>query len=244
MFAAQAQLTEGEPHSTKIKTGNRPLAGDWGMYIGPSYTDIRSLIEWADKSKSVDVVRGLPLLNVKYYASDNFELRCGLQYFNVVNKYSGTTYPLKESVEGKYSNAFFRIIPGLAYHFTSKNVLDVYIGGQLPIGFDIDKDIQETGVIVNNTKRNSFVVGIGVFGGLQVFVADLPFSIGLEVGLTGLAKCGQKVKHEVSDENNNIQTFYTTLDDETLTYSKLNCHTFEMGSDFRLTFTYYFNNKK
>jgi len=246
---AQAQITVGEPYSTKVKTGNRPQAGDWGLYIGPSYSEVLSLIDWANKKKAVDMVRGLPLINVKYYMSDNLEIRGGIQYFNVVEKYKGTTLASSsinnksEDFFEKHSDALFRFIPGVAYHFNSKNIMDVYVGGQLPLGCDIDK--QEIGnYYINNQSRTPFVIGIGAFVGLQAFVADLPFSIGLEYGLSGLWKIGDKIKNEVKNGNNSTQTFYTKVDNTDPTqFEKLNCHRFEVGNDLRLTFTYYFNNK-
>ena len=34
--AAMAQITTGEPSAKKIRTGNRPEAGDFGLFIGTS----------------------------------------------------------------------------------------------------------------------------------------------------------------------------------------------------------------
>ena len=43
---AFAQISTGEPHSSVIpRTGNRPQAGDLGMYIGASVTQIMDLVE-------------------------------------------------------------------------------------------------------------------------------------------------------------------------------------------------------
>ena len=193
MCVAQAQLSEGQPRSTTIKTGNRPGAGDWGLYVGPSFSEVVDLINWAKsvkKDEGIAIVRGLPLVNVKYYIKDNLEFRTGIQFYNVVNKYVGTVGTDNVAAKNKYSNALFRLSPALTYHFPTKNIVDVYMGGQLPFGFDIDKDINELGDFKRNATRNSFVIGIGAIVGLQVFVADLPFSIGLEYGLSGLLKCG------------------------------------------------------
>lgn len=254
MFVAQAQLSEGQPRSTTIKTGNRPQQGDWGFYIGPSFSEVVDMINWAKsvkKDKGIAIIRGIPLLNIKYYCKDNIELRAGLQFYDVVNKDKGT-YMLNDknfAYNNKTSNAFFRITPGFAYHFTSKNIVDVYLGAQLPLGLDIDKNINENGDLKNNATRTSLVLGLGVFAGLQVFVADLPLSIGLECGLSGLLKTGQKVKNEVTDAAGQTQVYYTTLEEynngtSTMQFTKLNSSKYELGNDFRLTFTYYFNNKK
>ena len=62
---AQAQLSEGKTYSSKIINGNRPECGDWGLYFGPSFLEIKELV-----NPKIDVI-GLPLINVKYYAIDN-----------------------------------------------------------------------------------------------------------------------------------------------------------------------------
>lgn len=248
-FFAQAQISEGQPRTSIIRTGNRPVKGDFGFYIGPSYTEIRDLISWADKNSDVDVVRGLPLFNVKYYVSNNWEFKCGIQWYGKTTSFKGTQMigDLTQDAKGSNSITRFRLNPGMAYHFNTKNILDVYIGVEVPLGFDIEKVIQASGEFLVKSTKNSPVIGLGAFGGLQVFVADLPFAIGVEFGLTGLTKLGQKVKHKVTSEDY-TQIFYTRLNgtDEILDiyYSKLNASTFESGADLRLTFSYYFNNKK
>ena len=68
---AQSVLTQGNPYASNMKTGNRPGAGDWGLYIGPSYSEVMDMVNCFSKFNSIDAVRGLPLLNVKYYTSDN-----------------------------------------------------------------------------------------------------------------------------------------------------------------------------
>ena len=131
MLVAQAQLSEGQPRATTIKTGNRPQSGDWGLYIGPSFTEVVDLINWAidvKKDEGIAVVRGLPLVNVKHYFSDNLEFRAGIQFYNVVNKYNGSYVvdDKNQTAKNKYSNALFRLTPGITYHFTTKNIVDVY----------------------------------------------------------------------------------------------------------------------
>lgn len=78
-----AQISEGEPYSRTIRTGNRPGSGDWGIFIGPSLTDISSMvnreISW----------QGLPLINIKHYYSDELELRCGIQLSKITDKEVG-----------------------------------------------------------------------------------------------------------------------------------------------------------
>lgn len=243
-FYAQAQISEGQPRKSVIKTGNRPQKGDFGFYIGPSYTEIRDLIDWADKSSNVDFVRGLPLCNLKYYISNSLEFRAGIQWYGKTTSYNGVLMVGDQSGDSKGSNSLtrFRINPGIAYHFTTKNILDVYVGAEIPLGCDVEKICETYGNTTVKSSRNSPVIGLGAFFGFQVFVADLPFAIGLEVGLSGLARCGQKIKHVVTTETES-QTFYTRPGDNSQ-YSKLKSNTFESGADARITFSYFFNNKK
>lgn len=247
-FFAQAQISEGQPRVSVIRTGNRPVKGDFGFYIGPSYSEIRDLIKWADKNSDIDAVRGLPVFNMKYYVTDSWEFKCGIQWYGKTTSFSGTqTFgDITQTAKGNNSITRLRLNPGMAYHFNTKNILDAYIGGEIPFGFDMEKFMQTTDALGMKLTRNSPVIGLGIFGGLQVFVADIPFAIGLEFGVSALAKFGQKVKHDVTTETES-QVYYTRLDDNSEipnVYTKLNAKNFETGADLRLTFSYYFNNKK
>lgn len=257
---AQAQLSEGETYSSKIVTGNRPEAGDWGLYFGPSLSEIRDIAD------SKVEFQGLPLINLKYYISDRYEYRLGVQYSNRGSKNNGKyeqdfivgenettqTIPFTNNSISRR----LRLSPGIAYHFSPKNILDVYMGFSIPLGFDAQKSIIETenptvsnGVLIsqkyiNNTSYNSFVVGVNAFIGLQAFVADLPVAIGFEYGLSGLLRTNDRIRHERTDADGNLQTFYTLTNDYYSTeYTELNCKSMYLDNDFRFTITYFFNNK-
>lgn len=261
---AQAQLSEGETFKSTIVTGNRPEAGDWGLYMGPSLMEFQDLINtMTSGGKAV----GLPLINLKYYATDNLEIRAGLQYNGRTNKlngkydqeyWAGEEETIKEiPVTNTNATRRFRVSPGIAYHFSPKNILDVYVGGAIPIGIDAQETVNESvrytpgesGQLIktdfiNNSTYNSFVTGISGFIGLQAFVADLPLAIGFEYGLTGMLRTGDKVYHVQTDNEGNAQKFYTTTQNEYGThFNQLDCKSKYMGSDLRLTITYFFNNK-
>ena len=261
---AQAQLSEGETFKSTIVTGNRPQSGDWGLYIGPSLMEFQDLINtMTSGGKAV----GLPLINLKYYATDNLEIRAGLQYNGRTNKLNGK-YDQEISfgeietirevpVTENNSNRRFRLSPGIAYHFSPKNILDVYVGAALPIGVDAQETVNETEYYVigesnqlkkidriNNDSYNSFVAGVSGYIGLQAFVADLPLAIGFEYGLTGMLRTGDKVYHVQTDYEGNVQKFYTRTHDSYGThFNQLDCKSKYMGTDLRLTLTYFFNNK-
>ncbi|MBR5377797.1 MAG: hypothetical protein IK135_01615 [Bacteroidales bacterium] len=255
---AQAQLSEGETYASRIVTGNRPQAGDWGLYFGPSLSEVKDLLD------SEIQVSGFPLINLKYYATDNLEIRAGIQYAGKTTKAQGNyneEYYLDDEeivksiplTDNFYSRAF-RVSPGIAYHFSPKNILDVYVGAAIPVGVDAQKSVYETQDYMyedenlvsrnhkNNSYYNSFVLGLNAFIGLQAFVADLPLSIGFEYGLSGMLRTNNQVYHEVTDYDGNLQQYYTGPD-QYQHFTKLDCSSKYMNNDVRLTITYYFNNK-
>ena len=244
MFVASApvlaQISEGEPYSRTIKTGNRPVSGDYGIFIGPSLSEILQMVDdeisW----------RGLPLVNVKHYMSDNLEIRCGIQANKVASKDKGSVMVEDEpdvNVRNKDSEYLFRLTPGIARHFAPTNLLDVYVGATLPLGGSGEKIIAENSSFVSSSsERTSFEIGLGAYIGLQCFVADLPVAVGLEYGLSAVKYFGQKYKNVYTDEDGSEQTFYTKdfvgLDDTY--YSKLSSSKGELGSDVRITISYFF----
>ena len=233
-----AQISEGEPYSRTIRTGNRPGSGDWGIFIGPSLTDIGSMlnreISW----------QGLPLVNIKHYYSDELELRCGIQLSKITDKAVGNLMEDDIEYESFYKEAesYYRLTPGVAYHFSSKNLLDVYVGASLPLGVSGDKYINVfDGDNFGTQKRTSFEIGLGAFIGLQCFVADLPVAIGFEYGITGYKSLGEQYKNITTDENGAEQIFYTTSPYSDYQYSELKKSSGYLGSDIRFTISYFFN---
>ncbi|MDR1878358.1 MAG: hypothetical protein LBQ64_02205 [Bacteroidales bacterium] len=242
-----AQISEGSVNAKIIRTGNRPEAGTFGVYVGPALSDI---LRMADRNTSW---RGFPLVNLKYYTSPNLEFRLGLQFYSESSKTKGVLVNTANSDGTSYGTkskeSYNRIMPGIAYHFSSKNLVDVYLGVAIPLGYDIDDRNSVSSdeiALVNKVKRTSFVIGGEAFIGLQCFVADLPLSLGLEYGISGLCEFGQKYKHEVANVGGTeTQIFYTTDGNAMGTnYSDLKSQKGEAGSDIRLTISYYFNNKK
>jgi len=238
IMPVMAQISEGEPYSRTIRTGNRPGSGDWGIFIGPSLTDISSML---DKDVSW---QGLPLVNIKHYYSDNLELRCGVQLSKITDKLSGSLLVDDVDYETFYkeTESYYRLTPGIAYHFSSKNLLDVYTGASLPIGVSGDKYINRfDGDNYDSQTRTSFEIGLGAFIGLQCFVADLPVAIGLEYGITGYKSLGEQYKNITTDENGVEQVFYTDSPySDYNQYSELKKSSGYLGSDVRITISYFF----
>ncbi|MBO8432670.1 MAG: hypothetical protein IAB08_05200 [Bacteroidetes bacterium] len=229
---AWGQLSDGKTFSRTIKTGNRPGQGDWGIYIGPS---VMQIIEMVDDDINW---RGMPLVNVKYYATDHWETRMGLQLYNTSTNMKGRVEEVVGKIGTGTRETYVKLMPGFAYHFSPKNLLDVYMGASMPFGFNADKQVEMAGDDYKRViSRNSFLWGFEAFIGLQCFIADLPLSIGLEYGFTAFRKFGNKYRNVIT-ENGEKQVYYTNGDGAL--YEKLNSSTGELGSDFRITFTYYF----
>lgn len=243
IMPVMAQISEGEPYSRTIRTGNRPGSGDWGIFIGPSLTDIGSMV-----NREVSW-QGLPLVNIKHYYNDELELRCGIQLSKTTDKLSGSLLEEEDyqnviSYETFYkeTESYYRLTPGVAYHFSSKNLLDVYVGASLPIGVSSDKYINRfDGDNYGSQTRTSFEIGLGAFIGLQCFVADLPVAIGLEYGITGYKSLGEQYKNITTDEDGVEQVFYTeTPYSDYNLYSELKKSSGYLGSDVRFTISYFF----
>lgn len=234
---ASAQLTTAEPVASKIKGGNRAKAGDYGLYMGITSNMFQG---WADESLEINA---LPLLNFKYMFSDALEGRLGLEFYKEKAKETSEVSVDKSNstIEGKAKtvNSENYLYPGIAYHFAPKNILDVYVGAELPIGWTRDVYVNKSGNTSNTVKGNTFNIGLGAFVGLQAYIADLPLALGVEYGLSAIHKTGLKYKNIVEDNTGKRSVYYTKPDSGTQ-YDDLSSKEGGIGSQFRLTFTYYF----
>lgn len=246
---AFADLSTGEPHSAVIpRTGNRPQQGDFGMYLGASVTQVIDIVKLNKNDKfGKNAFWALPAINLKYYARDNWEIRLGFQFAakgeSDIVKLEEYTYSRNQEIN------YTRFYPGFAYHFNTKNILDVYIGAKMPIGFNLENTKTVTGKESwTKNQNNKFVIGGGVFLGLQVFIADLPFAIGIETGYSGVASIGtgdrtvSKTKGNDAQYTVNISGAGEGGKDLSLGTDKgPNAHLDGVwGADAALTFTYYF----
>lgn len=182
--SAFAQISTGEPNSNVIpRTGNRPVKGDFGMYIGGSVSQIMDLVDYC-KTRGDEGYWGLPVINLKYYMTDRWEMRMGFQFACKLNSTS------QDGFKTVKNENYTRFLPGVAYHFNTNNILDVYCGAQIPLGWQASSN--KVSYEKNSSKELNglFVAGAGVFLGLQVFIADLPVAIGVEGGYSGLLKVG------------------------------------------------------
>lgn len=233
-----AQISTGSPSANVIKTGNRPEAGDWGLFVGVSYSDFQNIF-------SDDVTfEGFPLVNLKYYTSENCELRLGMVFQGTSEKYSGDMMNGDDSttdISYKKSQGTNRLVPGIAYHFDSKNLLDVYLGANMPIGWNRYSVKEISGDYEMTSKQTPFIVGLGGFIGLQAFVADLPVAIGLEYGISFWKEFGKGKTKNTYSYDGTEQEYYTYDGMNSSQFESLKSSSRTTSNEIRLTVSYYFN---
>lgn len=242
-LSAQAQITTGQPSSKVIRTGNRAQAGDFGLYFGATTNMFKDVFDSDVK------LTALPLINLKYMATDRLETRLGLELYNTSEKLSGDVLTGEENetyeMTNKRGSTNFMLYPGVAYHFSKKNLVDVYVGAELPLGWNSEKAIQSVDGTENKCTKTSFVLGLGAFIGIQAYVANLPLAVGLEYGISSRFDTGLKYKNEISDPDGS-QTYFTADNSQFKQISSqeqfdnLKARKGQIGGQIRFTVTYYF----
>jgi len=244
-----SQLSDRVNSPSTFKVGTRPLQGNMGLYFGLAYNEIEY---WFDNDIEYT---GLPIISLKYYLSDNNVVRIGIQTSRTSEKAKGTVDPLVDGstlTEKNFVdiNSRFLFSPGFEHHFTSSNILDVYVGALLPIGWkgvEYVDDESYTGGNYSHYTRSMFSLTYGyeAFVGVQAFVADLPLAIGLDFGVAGMGHLKNKYKHEVQTKfgaTTTNQTFYTVDEDPMAgtRYKELTSSDSKFQGNVRLTIAYFF----
>lgn len=222
----QAQISTGESTSQVIRTGNRAEKGDFGLYLGATTDIFQNIIGNGPSEFSA-----LPLINLKYMVNDKVEARLGIEWW----KKSETTEQSMEggSTESTQKETSMLFYPGIAYHFNRSNILDVYVGAELPFGWGSNGGESEWSYDGEGDSEDwtasNFQIGLGAFIGLQAYICNLPLALGLEYG---------------------ISTKYTTVSDGTITKNGLTTEyqygkdcdskSFKFGHQARFTITYFF----
>lgn len=230
-LSSAAQISTGESVAQTIRTGNRAEKGDFGLYLGATSTMFKGITDKGTK------IEALPLLNFKYMASDKYEIRLGFEWYSTTNSTNIADVTNEETGDiTRYGNTSSNrsttvmFYPGFAYHFNRSNILDVYVGADLPIGGgteksnfkynDPDYDKEES-----LPGQGRFEIGVGAFIGLQAYICNLPLAVGLEYGVN----------------LRNVHYNNSVMDDNILQYSENDSYNaFKFGNQARLTLTYFF----
>lgn len=226
MVAAQAQITTGENTSQVIRTGNRADKGDFGIYLGATSDMVKDIFTSDTK------ISALPLINLKYMCSDKVEARLGFEWY--AKNTTGVTKDDDHDWVAKQINTENKVMfyPGIAYHFNRSNILDVYVGGELPIGGSglgsYEKYKDEDDAEHNHYRATQFNIGLGAFIGLQAYICNLPLAIGLEYGVSCLY--GHISNGTFTEGEYTINAVAPHFAD----------NKFRLGNQARLTISYYF----
>lgn len=260
-LTASAQISEGAPSAKKYATGNRPTKGTFGLYVGAE-SDL------FDRVTDRFAFNPLPIVNLKYMVSDNFELRLGMKFWKQReslrfgnDKGDVNAYDEKYSAKAVVADNQFR--PGFAYHFTKSNLLDVYAGIEGIVGWTrngVYTNSTANDIEVAATTRTSTVqFGASAFIGLQAFIARLPLAIGLEYGVGTMWDGALRQKNYAKAVNggNTVETTTYAQNDayfnmlpgyaaaiggqQNGAYDWMKARKGAWGSQIRLTLSYYFN---
>lgn len=235
-----AQLTTGEPSAKKIRIGNRPQAGDFGLFIGTVFNDYKDAIVY-------NSLIPMPILNFKYYVTNHLEARVGVDAnaFNekALGKFDngGTDMKLGEA-EG-YGQ--FLVLPGVAYHFGNMNILDIYAGAEIPLGWSgrKQKQVDQANDMETLNISNAFTIGVDAFIGIQAFIANLPLAIGVEYGLGSQLDLGLKTKTKVTTAGNTQTTYSPNVNIggfNSTQFKTLKAQRGNLSQQVRFTLSYYF----
>jgi hypothetical protein len=264
----EAQLSDRINNPSTIKAGARPVAGNFGFFLGLGLNQIEDIT-----SEQTKVENAIPLINVRYYLSDDLVLRAGIAVWKRsrilegeidTSSAIGNRFPGGQGVGDKYEHrevdAYTLLNLGIEKHFKPSNLIDGYVGASLPLGYTRGALYTNRGVdgstdfFTEETTRLSFVYGAEVFVGLNAFVADLPLAFGIEFGFRGLGVRGDKFKTEYEGSDGGVGysgEFYTNnIDDfenqtvqaeaDNVEFSSLTARTFDTEGMIRLSINYYF----
>ena len=207
-----AQLSTRSNYDGNFKLNTRPQAGDAALHFVVPIIDLS-----ADNGSDAGLYKGNSLasgdlLTFKYYYTDDLVLRGGIRLAADNHRVEGTAVdstdanPIIEDTEFETVNTRsimreYNLAFGAEKHFTNDNIFDVYAGGEARLGLGKDKSVMEytyfNGDIDNTTMTtNTSIFGVAGVVGFNVFVAELPVSVGLEYGWSGKFIFGGTTKVE------------------------------------------------
>ncbi len=272
--SSYAQLTTRENDNSVEKLGARPVAGDMGFTLSLSLGDSSAGLYGGNLLKLGNV------LTYKYYLADDMVIRAGLRLKNENTATKGTvvdssalyqygqvlTPGSTKEIKKKTVNRMWEIVPGIEKHFSASNFFDAYVGADLYLGLGKDQTIDDRDALNGDFEHfkattNTRSVGLGLITGMNIFIAHLPISIGLEYGWSAKWTFGGNTKVKYEDQSTSGTTVTsrdieyvtdnaTAIDDATHAttvtakdkYSKLKSRKFSADSnqDVRVVLNIYF----
>ncbi|HRH39637.1 MAG TPA: hypothetical protein PK760_14905 [Flavobacteriales bacterium] len=223
---ASAQLSTRENQDTRYKFGGRPVAGDMALVFGATINN-PSFGDSADDTRSISVWNRMAqgnLITAKYYKTNDVAYRGGIRLYRNSRAYKGDLDSTAQvpnslaSVEYRNTSREYMLVPGIEKHFSSSNIFDVYVAGDLYLGFGRDKSVNSTTDRQGHTNSTTMttpykIVGLGGVIGFNVFVLDLPVSLGVEYGMSAFWQLGDKTHVEKEDASGSYD-YYTVGNDQ------------------------------
>jgi hypothetical protein len=259
VVGGHAQLSDRENYDQHIKLGARPIAGDAALqFVIPLSEGVGNQGEFFGNLLTTG-----DLLTFKYYNTDTDVFRAGIRV-KTDNWTNNGTFADSSALVAQTPEAEFRsksvsrqfnLALGMEKHYSPRNIFDVYAGGEVLFGLGKDKTVNETdfdnGDVDYETRTtNTNNVGFGLVTGFNIFVAELPVSVGLEYGLNGMWTFGGKTKvtreQTIGDTNESAEWFEQESDFNGTAdgnqYSKLSRRQFNMDTNqiIRLNIHIYF----
>ena len=207
MQDAFSQLSTRQNNDFSPKIGTRPTAGDAVLQFSFPVVDLSGDDE-AGLYSGTAFTAG-DMLTFKYYKTDETVFRAGLRLAANNMRINGTAADSSESntitafdiAENKkiVTSREYNFAGGVERHFTNNNILDVYAGGEALLGLGKDRTVSKetyvNGDITNlTTSTRTNIFGLGGVVGFNVFIAELPISLGVEYGLSAKWVFGGKTK--------------------------------------------------
>lgn len=223
---ASAQLSTRENQDTRYKFGGRPVAGDYGLTFGLTINNA-AFGDASDTTRAISIWNRLGrgnLITGKKYISNDVAYRAGIRLYRDSRSIKAEL-DSSEQLPNTLSEAQFlsasreyMLVPGIEKHFSSANIFDVYLAGDLYLGFGRDKSINSTtnrqGQTASTTMTTPYtIVGLGGVIGVNVFVLDLPISVGVEYGLSAFWQLGDRTKVEVEETDGDSYEYFTVSND-------------------------------
>ncbi|MCU0431073.1 MAG: hypothetical protein MUF42_13995 [Cytophagaceae bacterium] len=248
-------MTERVNDTSVYRLGNRPLKGTKLLTMGLNLSGDNSGFDNLNLIGKGSVITG------KFFIKDNVAIRAGLKLTKESSVSGGengdTSTAPATIVKNSYKSVEreFAIVPGIEYHFSNSNFFDVYTGADLHLGLSRDftrNEVERYNKDFNNVTRRTKTTDVGLGGviGVNMFILDLPISVGFEYGLAGIWSFGGKTKVVSESKTGNVTTNeeYFTQDEDALgnsdglEYSKLrkSSTSIETNNNLRVILNIYF----
>lgn len=207
MQDAFSQLSTRQNNDFTPSLGTRPSAGDAVLQFSFPVANLSGDDE-AGLYSGTAFTPG-EMLMFKYYKTDETVFRAGIRLAADNMRTNGTAADSSESntitdfdiQENKklMTSREYNLVGGLEKHFTNDNIFDVYAGGEVLLGLGRDRAVSEETYVNNDIVNTSSSTRTSIFGlggvvGFNVFIAELPISLGIEYGLSAKWVFGGKTK--------------------------------------------------